>query len=430
MTKQELQAKIEAKRARVREVLGETKGDGDTAVYDFAKAKADWLGDEIVKMTDADQKTARVVEAIQNETAELNDLQDQYNALVKAEKALDDFRDADDKPAKRPAHAEPEGKDRKTLGQLVVENPRFKAWLAGSERDQRITLDVPAKTLFETGAGWAPESIREPGFVPIVTRPIQLLDILPLGRTGQAAVKYMEETTFTPGAEGVAEGAQKPEAVFALTERTVDVKEVADSIPVTEVQLEDVAQVESYLMDRLRFGVRQKLDGHAIDNGGDTDSISGVLNSISIQNQAIGADDLQDAIFKAMTLVRVNGRAMPTHVVMNSFDWQDIRLTRDAVNGGYLWGPPSEAGPSRIWGLPVVINDVLPTVTGQDGKVLVGSFENAWISLVERRGIVVEMGWVNDQFRENRRTIRASGRWALVLRRPVAFATVTIPEVT
>jgi hypothetical protein len=77
-----------------------------------------------------------------------------------------------------------------------------------------------------------------------------------------------------------------------------------------------------------------------------------------------------------------------------------------------------------------VLNDALPGTTGQDGKVLVGSFESPWITLFERRGIVVEQGWVNDQFRENRRTIRASGRWALVIYRPEAFATVTTPEVT
>ena len=121
-----------------------------------------------------------------------------------------------------------------------------------------------------------------------------------------------------------------------------------------------------------------------------------------------------------MTDVRVNGRAAPTHVLVNSTDWQTIRTTREgAGTGTYLWGPPSEAGAPRIWGLPIVLVDTLTA-----GTALVGSFESPWITLFERRGVVVEMGWVNDQFRENRRTLRASGRWALALYRPHAFTLV------
>jgi hypothetical protein len=96
----------------------------------------------------------------------------------------------------------------------------------------------------------------------------------------------------------------------------------------------------------------------------------------------------------------------------------------------YLWGPPSEAGPARIWGLPINLNDVLTTNVGQDRTALVGAFDLSWIGLFERRGVVVDQGWVNDQFRENRRTIRASGRWALVMFRPPAFCKITSPALT
>ncbi|KKK98624.1 hypothetical protein LCGC14_2640920, partial [marine sediment metagenome] len=86
----------------------------------------------------------------------------------------------------------------------------------------------------------------------------------------------------------------------------------------------------------------------------------------------------------------------------------------------YIWGNPSEAGPERIWGLPVVQNESLTENTG-----LVGSFEPAWISLFERRGVVIERGFVGTQFTEGKQTIRGSMRAALVVFRPAAFATVT-----
>ena len=120
-----------------------------------------------------------------------------------------------------------------------------------------------------------------------------------------------------------------------------------------------------------------------------------------------------------MTLIRVTGRALPTHALLHPNDWQQIRLLRTA-DGIYIWGNPSEAGPERLWGLPVVQNESLTENAG-----LVGSFMPAWIQLVERRGITVEMGFVGTDFTEGKQTLRASGRWALPVYRPAAFCTVT-----
>src|SRR3546814_15054180 len=54
---------------------------------------------------------------------------------------------------------------------------------------------IGEKALMMTTAGYAPETVRLPGFVEHTSRPIQLIDILPTSRTGRGAVCYMEETT-------------------------------------------------------------------------------------------------------------------------------------------------------------------------------------------------------------------------------------------
>ena len=437
MTRQKIEQAIEAARAKVREVLAQAKAkDGaDRAGYDFSAVTAAWLGAEIVGEKDQAKKAIRVAEEVQKTSLELEDLQKQLEVFMAAEKGLDATARADSEPAQKMIHpgTEPASKGRpKSLGEQVVGHETFKLWAKGQGRDTQIVLpDVSLKTLFETGAGWAPESLRTGFVAEAITRPIQVLDIVPSGRTGMASVVYMEETTRTPGAAGVAEGAQKPESVYALTERSKPVREIADSIPVTETQLEDVPMVESYLNGRLQFGIQQKLDEHIIDNGGDTDSIDGLLNvgagpglAGGIQVTHVGSGSMIEAILQGMTDVRVNGRAAPTHTLLNSQDWQDIRLVRDdsgagVGTGAYMWGPPSESGVPRIWGLPIVLADALTA-----GTAIVGSFQSPWITLFERRGVVVQQGWVNDQFRENRRTIRASGRWALVVYRPFAFTAV------
>src|SRR5690606_28840175 len=340
-------------RADVREVLTQAKGSGDAASYEFANVTAAWLGAEVVGEKDASKKALRVAEEVSRKSAQLEDLQKQLEKIREAEAGLDAVAKHDSEPASKMVHAggEAKGKEQKSFGEPVTEHPTFKLWAKGQGRDSRISLpDLSMKTLFQTAAGGLPESTRTGFVAEKITRPIQLLDILPMGRTGQAAVVYMEETTRTVGAAGTAEGAQKPESAYALTERSVPVREIADSIPVTEIQLEDVPMVESYLNGRLLFGIRQTLDEHAVDNGGDTDSIIGLLNAGNgpgtaggIQSTPLGASSLIEGIMSGMTDVRINGRAAPTHVLVNSTDWQTIRLTREGSGAGtYLWGPPSE----------------------------------------------------------------------------------------
>lgn len=276
-----------------------------------------------------------------------------------------------------------------------------------------------AKALMTTDAGWGPESVRLPGFVEGVSRPLQLLDIIPVAQTGQEQVVYMEETTRTHAAAETAEGGTYNESEFVLTERTSPVRKITDSLPVTDEQLEDVAQVQSYINGRLVFGVRQRLDGQVLLGDGAGSNLIGLENLVGKQTQAKGADPVPDAFYKAMVKVRVTGRAMPTHHVMNPTDWQGVRLLRTA-DGMYIWGNPSEAGPERMWGLPVVQQDA-----GAAGTGYVGSFMPQWVNLFERRGIDVQVGYTGTQFTEGKRTVRADMRAALVFYRPSAFAEVT-----
>lgn len=323
-----------------------------------------------------------------------------------------------------PTHADPvrARSRRRPLGDLIVEAAEFQAYVE-NKTPQVFTLeglgirDIKA-TLFETGAGWDPEDIRTGLVIDEPTRPIQILDIIPVGQTGMSTVKYMEETTRTHAAAEKAEGSAYAESTFVLTEQTSEVRKITDSIPVTDEQLEDVPMVQSYLNQRLTFGLRQRLDLQSVQGDGSAPNLEGTMNVSGIQTQAKGVDPVPDAIYKALTKVRVTGRAFPDHVLLHQNDWQDIRLLRTA-DGIYIWGSPSEAGQERIWGLPVVQSDALTENTG-----IVGDYGN-FSMIFERRGIDVQVGFVGQQFLEGKKTIRADLRVALVHFRPAAFATVT-----
>lgn len=417
------------------EKRNELKTKSDVLAEIFKVSGADRDLSLVKKMGEEDTKdwtTVQKAEKIKKFNDELTDLGKDVDTLAEVEKA--------DKASKALAEkletpsgmvhpdADPEGKEngngnqpqRKGIGTLFVESEQFKAHKPGDVMVEGAELKYglkELKTLFQTSAGWPTESLRIGLLVEAVTRPIAVIDIIPSGVTGMAAIVYMEETTRTHAAAEKGEGLAFAESQFAFTERSVTVRKITDSIPVTDEQLADVPQVESYLNNRLSFGVRQRLDSQLLVGDGAGVNLEGILNKTGIQTQAKGGDPTPDAIYKAMTLVRVTGRAEPNATILHPNDWEPIRLLATA-DGVYIWGSPSEAGPERIWGIRIVMTTAETENTG-----LVGDFTHC--QLFERQGIEVRVAFVNDDFTKGLQTIRASMRVGFPIYRATAFCTVT-----
>lgn len=301
----------------------------------------------------------------------------------------------------------------KTVGQLFTESAAYK------EKGTVAHLDVDVKTLFQRTDGWAPESTRSGLVVDYATRPIQVTDLVPTVPTTQAAYKYMEETTFTNAAAETAEGGPYGEAALELTERTAVVEKVGVWLPITDEQLEDVVGAQAYIDRRLQFMLRQRFDSQILNGSGSTPNLQGILNLSGIQTQTKGTGSVPDAIHKALTKVRVTGRAFPNAVILHPNDWQDIRLLT-TTDGVYIWGHPAEAGPEMIWGVRIVQSDAIAENTG-----LVGDFANFSLAGL-RRGIDVQVTNAHaDYFVNGKQAVRADFRAVLVWTRPAAFCTVT-----
>lgn len=434
LTLTEAREKMAAQQDGLGKVFTEAKNaDGQ---YDFKLISKDTL--KSVLGDGALSDTIDIAKRINEKNAELDELGEYVDTLVATEKAADahaargKVKGYVPQPERKGQRERPQVK---SLGELLAEEKAYEDWLkSGGANGITIPFDVlpsdmlakamafdtlGTKALMTTAAGFAPESVRLPGFVEAVTRPLQLLDIIPMSPTSQAVIKYMEETTRTHAAAEKAEGAAYAESTFAFTEKTSDVRKITDSLPVTDEQFEDVPMITGYVNGRLMFGVRQRFDGQCYVGDGTAPNLRGLVNVVGIQTQAKAADPVPDAFFKAMTKIRVTGRAIPTHHVMHPTDWQGIRLLRTA-DGVYIWGSPSEAGSDRLWGLPVAQNDARAAGSG-----MVGSFQPAWISAFERSGVDIQVGYVNAQFGEGKKTIRADMRVALVVFRPAAFCDVT-----
>ncbi|WP_433415042.1 phage major capsid protein [Microtetraspora malaysiensis] len=382
----------------------------------FAEA-GETLDMDKVKSIEGD--SAAKVEWIRAKNAEIDELAVKVEGLREVGKAAQKAREGEkgDRPAEPGDERGQRDAGTKSIGELFTASQAYKGRQGSSGPEAH--LDVEVKTLFQTTAGWLPETTRTGRVVPFATRPIQVIDLIPGNTTGQAAVVYMEETTFTNAAAETAEGGTYQEAALALTEQTSPVRKIAVWLPVTDEQLEDEPQARGYINNRLPFMLRQRLDGQILTGNGTAPNLRGILNTVGIQTQAKGTDPTPDAVYKAMVKGRVVGRAMPDAVVFHPTNWQDVRLLRTA-DGIYIWGSPSEAGPARIWGLPVAESDAITL-----GTALVGDFGN-FSELTTRRGVDVQVTNSHGTFFiEGKQAIRADMRVALVIYRPAAFITVT-----
>lgn len=308
----------------------------------------------------------------------------------------------------------------KSLGEIFTESDEYKQ-ADHSKRDEKVALEIDnasLKTTITTAAGYAPRAPRLPRVVESAQRRPVVGDLIPQTNTTEMSILFMEETTFTNNAAGVAENAAKPESALAWTERTQPEQVVATFVPVTNQQLMAVPTMQSLIDNRLTLMLSLAEETALLSGDGVSPNILGFYNKPGIQTQAKGADPVPDAIYKAFTKVRFTGFAEPTGVVLHPNDWQDIRLLR-TVDGIYIWGSPSEAGPERVWGKNVIVT---PAATENLG--LTGDFQ-LYSEIFRRMGVTIVVGLVNDDLIKNKKTVLIEEMLALIIFRAAAFCTVS-----
>lgn len=329
-----------------------------------------------------------------------------------------------------------------TLGAAYLNSPEYKNYIAnGMPKGQNMApvnyikgLNEPHIAITEKMVEMKAVPTIGAGVVLADRKPIVvqttaddrtvLRDVINVSQTNAPSVSYLVEDVYTQVADMVAESAAKPEATMGYTEATAPVRTLAVHMPVTEQQLQDVPQMQNLIDNRLRYDLRKLEEKQMLWGAGTGQNFTGILvhGSVpSITRSAPSDTTNLDRVRIGVTDVLVAGYE-PNALVVHPYDWEGMILLK-ATTKEYIWTivTDPQTGNSRVWGLRVVESVAALKPGNTTRNMLVGDFVRGAI-LWDRQQATVAVGYIDDQFILNQRTIRAEERAAFGVVAPKAFA--------
>ena len=298
---------------------------------------------------------------------------------------------------------------------LETEVEQYKAWVDQAYEAKDVTDVIP---VFGTDV-IAPNRVDR--FVQ-VTRPdmLTLRDVLNVSPTSSPVIDYIREESYSESAGIVSEGATKPQAAVEYSKQRANVVTIAVWIPVTEQQLQDAPALINRIDSRLLWDVKKAEEQEIGYGDGSGEHFEGLFDSgsnIDSMRDEIG-DTLIDIVRRGITDVMTDGYN-PNALWVHPIDWETIELAKGS-DGQYVWAIIRDTLGPRIWGLRVVQGVGTRISGGTTTNMAVGDWQNG-ATLYDRQQSSISVGWINEQFIENLRTIRAEERCAWALEAPKAF---------
>ena len=335
----------------------------------------------------------------------------------------------------------------KSVGQRFVEHAEFKpvATRGRTKGGRDLQLFFPdvrsarAMSLYRdnplvstTGGGAAIASIEDlTNVITVLQQRLTIADLLGQGATDKEVIRYPQQQNYNNTTATVAQATAKPEVNFDFVNKIANVTKIAGWTKIADEVLADFPFLISVINQQLPFMVQQTEEAQLLNGDGDGENLTGLLNTEGIQEFSVGEiseeNTVADYIMLAATDIRTLAFLEPDGIVMNPYDWQTLKLSKDA-NGQYYAGGPFMGSYGngafvpieRVWGLPVV-----HTTAMQQGTMLVGAFKIATM-IARRQGVTVDMtNSDQDDFIKNLITIRAEERLALLVWRPAGLCALT-----
>jgi HK97 family phage major capsid protein len=340
--------------------------------------------------------------------------------------------------------AAPEAKEvaaeTRSFARQVVESGEYKGYTAGSRFTAEVkvaaSIDEGIIPAFSGGSGLGGQLVAPqllPGIVPLKFQPLTIADLFAQGTTDSSSVSYVIEAAFQDLTGTVLEKGAKPQLDLTLARRQDNVSKIANLAKVTDEMMQDAAQFEAYLSNRMVFGLRRKEESQLLTGSGTAPELQGLFNRSGLSPAIVTVAGLtalkaMEGIFNQITALRTVAFVEPDAIGIHPLDWQLIRLGKDAQGQYYAGGPFTgaygNAGPSNVanlWGVKTVITTAVP-----QGAPVVGGFQECG-QIFRRQGVTLQMTNSNvDDFQNGLISLSAQERLALAVYRPAGFGRVTL----
>lgn len=322
----------------------------------------------------------------------------------------------------------------KLFSSTAIESPAFQAVIegkaksgrfstAGSWHDGTFGAVIGSGT---TGAGNGGALLTpdyRPGIISQPDMPLLIRQLLMPGQTDKQVVEYFKETGFTNAAGFVTENTRKPQSDIEFEFAEAPVRTIAHFVKATNQILSDVPLLRTYIDFRLRWGVKFVENDALLNGTGAGQSIEGLKPAATAYDTGrnVAGDTKIDTLRRGMT--QVDLAFYPTSgFILHPNDWEDIELTK-TEDGAYVFANPLALAGPTLWGRRVVV-----TAAQTPGEFTMGAF-NLAAQIFDREDVTVEIATENeDDFVNNRVTIRGEERLAMAVHRPEAIIDGAFPQ--
>lgn len=309
-----------------------------------------------------------------------------------------------------------------TMGEVLVKSDKFKQFIEAKGEIAKVRIELPQALTHSikgtTTLGVVNETIlsqQMPGVVPGGFVPVLVRNQLRSIPVSTSSVVMLREASWTNSAAEASEGSAKKDSDITFEDYEVPVRTIAHFHKVSNQLLADAPAIAAYIETRLRDGLAQRIEKQIISGDGTSPNISGLTDSGNFTAYtSTSTDTLTDAINRAKYTMWAAGY-MADMVIVNPADWGAMEREREgAGTGQYLYGMPGVAAGMNPFGVRVVLSTYVSA-----GYFIIGAF-NSFVTVLERQGAVIEMGYSNDDFTKNLVTLRAEERLGLAIERPAA----------
>lgn len=260
---------------------------------------------------------------------------------------------------------------------------------------------------------------------------LTIRDVLNVAPTTADSIRFVRHvaTERAAASQNPRRGGLKGYLRVEFEPETVATETIAVLSKVTEQDVDDAPRLISQINGEMQLDVRVEEERQLLHGLGSNGEILGLYNQgIPEYNRtAVGTQDetLIDVIRRMRTDLRKR-RVQPNFVCIDPLDWEQIELEKGS-DLRYIFGLVDTLRGPRVWSLNVVESDAMTDPATNERRVLMGDGIRG-ATLYDRHQVRLAIGYVDDDFARNLRTLRAEQRIALAVKRSFAFSWYTTAE--